>query len=167
MKLNVGSGEHPTTDMADWVDVDLIWYGVKPPHGVHGDAFSLPFRDDAFDAAYLGHTLEHIWREDLARLGEELRRVLADNAEVIVVGPDMDRACEQHQPDWLLSAIVGESNMAGPGGHKWPPTEAATIAACELMGLKDIRPWRLELTMRPHWPNVSTASWQTCLKAST
>lgn len=166
MRLNLGSGTHPTTeDMPDWVDCDLIWAGVKRPHGVHGDAFWLPFCTDAFDAVYLGHVLEHIWRDDLPRFGAELRRVLTQDAEVVVVGPDMDRACAQGQPDWLLQAIVG-APQEGPGGHKWPPTEASTVVACELMGLKNVRPWRLELTMRPHWPNVSDAVWQTCLKAS-
>lgn len=158
MKLHLGSGQHPTPELPDWVDVDLIWEGVYPPD-VHGDAFALPFRDHAFEAVYLGHMVEHIWWKDLPRFGAELRRVTMPGGEVIVVGPDWLRARHQNQPKSLMDAICGLPRE-GPGGHKWLPTGGRTLRAMRYMGLEGVREQHMALTMRPHAPNKVPAAWQ-------
>lgn len=155
MKLNLASGLHPT-GLPGWLNVDLPWDGVTGAD-VYGDAFALPFRCGAFDAAYLGHVLEHVpWGMLPVMLGE-VRRVLHHGAPLAVVGPDIDKAVETGQPDWLLRAIdtLGE----GAGGHKWVATEALTVDAMRTV-FPNTRPVPVASIDAPDWPNVSTAPWQ-------
>lgn len=164
MNLNLASGEHPTS-LKGWVNVDLPWDGVKPPH-VYGDAFHLPFATRSFERAYLGHFIEHVrWRAIPAML-IELRRVLTPKAPIMVVGPALDRALRQCEPEWLCDAIVGEGE--GPGAHKWVPTEELHSLALLAGGLEDVRIVDVRDIKPPIWPNpVPQATWQCALAATT
>lgn len=155
MKLNIASGLHPT-NLPGWVNVDLPWAGVVGAD-VYGDAFALPFRAGCFDAAYIGHVLEHIPWDLLPVMLGELRRVLAPGATVAVVGPAIDLAVRTGQPEWLLRAIdtLGE----GAGGHKWVATEALTVEALAVV-FPDAVPVPVTMFAPPRWPNPSTAPWQ-------
>lgn len=155
MRLNLASGTHPT-DLPGWVNVDLPWDGVVDPD-VYGDAFALPFRTGSFEAAYVGHVLEHVPWGDLPAMLGEVRRVLAPGAVVAVVGPDIELAIATCQPEWLLRAI--DTLGGGPGGHKWVATETLTVEA-----LRAVFPTAAAVPVGrvapPEWPNVSTAPWQ-------
>lgn len=172
MNLNVASGEHPTT-LAGWVNVDLCWDGVKLPH-VYADAFHLPFADRSFDRAYVGHFLEHLWRDEIAAFAAELTRVMRPRGEVMIVGPDIAKAVEQHQPVEIVRAIIGDapdvplgSTIDGPGAHKWIATEALTAKAMRDAGFVDVQPVDVATVTPPTWPNVSQASWQCAIAART
>lgn len=155
MKLNLGSGQWPT-DLPDWVNTDLPWEGVKPPD-VWGDAFDLPFPDNTFEAAYVGHVLEHVEWDLIPVFLGELRRVLKTPALVMFVGPDIERARETGQPQSILDAITDLNG--GPGGHKWVATEALTVEAVERGGFAAV-PWPIANIAPPDWPNPTTAPWQ-------
>lgn len=170
MNLNVASGQHPTS-LAGWVNIDLPWNGVTGPH-IYGDAFRLPFRSRTFDRAYVGHFLEHLWREQIAAFVGELGRVMRPGGEVMVVGPDMAKAIETDQPVSILRAIVGDepgrplgSALDGPGAHKWIATEALTVRAMREAGLQDVVPVDVADIAPPVWPNVSCAPWQCAVAA--
>lgn len=163
-KLNLAHGEHPT-ELPGWVNADLVWDGVRwAGTCAAADAFRLPFADASFEAAYLGHFLEHVWWKDLPALMAELERVLVPGATVMVVGPAIERAVEQGEPDWLVDAVVGAG--VGPGAHKWIPTEELHAIALEQAGwtvnvidVQDARP--------PEWPNPAhQARWQCAMTAT-
>lgn len=170
MNLNVASGLHPTV-LPGWVNIDLPWDGVKRPT-VYGDAFRLPFRDRVFGRAYVGHFLEHLWREQIGAFVAELSRVMVPGGEVMVVGPDIAKAVETGQPVSILRAIIGDeqgrplgSQLDGPGAHKWVATEALTVRAMTDAGLTDVRPVDVADVVPPVWPNVSQAPWQCAVTA--
>lgn len=155
MKLNLAHGTHPT-GLPGWLNVDLPWDGVRGAD-VYADAFSLPFRDAAFEAAYVGHFLEHVEWDLIPAVLAELRRVLMVPALVMFVGPDIDRARAQGEPQLILDAIT--SLGGGPGGHKWVATEALTAEAVERGGFSAV-PWPVAAVTSPDWPNPTTAAWQ-------
>lgn len=165
MRLNLASGLHPSSgldvDHDVWVDVDLPWEGVDHPH-VFGNGFALPFRDAAFDAAYVGHVLEHVEYGDVAAVLLELKRVLARGAVVAVVGPDIDKAEATDQPEHILRAI--DTLSEGFGGHKWVATEALTVGAMWAV-FPDARACPVSMIDQPAWPNPSTAPWQCAVLA--
>lgn len=161
MKLNLASGLHPT-QLPDWVNIDLPWEGVATPH-VYGDAMRLPFRDAAFDTAYVGHVLEHIEWDAIPAMLAELRRVLQPGATVAFVGPDIERAISTGQPEWLLRAI--DTLNTGPGGHKWVADENLTVTA-----VRTTFPAAVAISVadidQPEWPNPTTADWQCAVLAT-
>lgn len=161
MKLNFASGLHPTV-LPGWVNVDLLWHGVTRPH-VYADGFALPFHAGSFDAAYLGHVLEHIDFDVLPALGVELRRVLRPCAVVMTVGPDIDKARATNQPPSILESIA--DLYGGPGGHKWVATEGLTVEACVRLGLIRVAAVDVAEVMSPDWPNPTCAPWQCAVVA--
>jgi predicted SAM-dependent methyltransferase len=166
VKLNIGSGTHPSSGLAvdheEWVDVDLPWDGVISPH-IYAVVFALPFPTGVFDAAYLGHVLEHLAREAVSDALSEIRRTMKPGAQLVIVGPASDLAVTTGQPDWLLRDI--DTLKAGPGGHKWVATEALTLEVVRSVFV-DARLVDVVEVDVPEWPNASTAAWQCALVAT-
>lgn len=161
--LNLGSGLWPT-DLPGWINVDLPWHGVKSPH-VYGNGFALPFKKGVFDRIYIGHVCEHIDWDDLPILGKEISRVAEYGAQIMVVGPDYERAKAQNEPPSILNAISDLNT--GPGGHKWVATEALTIEACLSMGFVNPRALPITEVVPPAWPNPAPhALWQCAVEVS-
>lgn len=159
MNLHVGSGNHPS-NLPEWVDLDLGIYEDTPPT-VFGSAFAMPFPDATFDRIYMGHLLEHLrWEDELLEGLAEVRRVGKPGATVMVVGPDIRKAIDTDQPDWLMRSIVGDAPADNPGGHQWVATEGLTVRALERGGLTDARAVDVAHVTRPEWPNPSQAPWQ-------
>lgn len=161
MRLNVASGNHPS---GDWgVDVDLNFAA-----DVMADVRTLPFRDRAFTAAYMGHFLEHVPWEAIPSVLAEVRRTLVPGAEVVAVGPCIHRAIETDQPPWLIDAILSDpSTVDGTGiHHAWTPTEALTVAAVQRGGFVDVEAVPVGAVDRPAWPNPSTAPWQCAVRGN-
>lgn len=159
MKLNLGSGTHPT-DLPGWLNVDLT---SRRCH-VAADALALPFARAAFEAAYLGHFLEHIRWADLAALGVEIRRVVRRGGRVMVVGPDLVRALVRREPDAVLDAIADIG--PGPERHKWLATQALTLDACRELRLRRIRAVNVAEVGPPEYPNPSRVGWQCAVEAT-
>lgn len=160
-RLNVASGNHRS---GDWgLDVDL-WFESD----VKADARHLPFPTGTFDCAYLGHWLEHIpWPEMASMLGE-VRRVMRPGAEVMAVGPDILKAIQTNQPEWLIKIILSDPRTVDvdPGvHHAWTATEELTMEALRLGGFTDIEAVDVATVRRPQYPNPSQAPWQCAVRA--
>ena len=157
--LNVSSGEHYCPG---WVNFDLL---PQTHLDLRADLFALPFPDETFAKVYAGHTLEHIAWGDIPNALVELRRVMTPDGELMVVGPDIERALLTNQPQWLLNAILVDGPESGPGGHKWTATGLLTLlATCRVFpGAYEVP---IETVTRPAWPNPSLASWQCAVLAT-
>lgn len=166
MNLHVGSGTHPS-DIPGWVDLDLCVNAETRPT-VAGSAFKMPFPDGTFDRIYMGHLLEHLrWEDELLEGLEEVRRVARPGAEVMTVGPAMEKAVATGQPAWLLDAIISEAPAKDSSGHQWVATEGLTVRALERGGMKNVRAVDVATIMKPQWPNVSQAPWQCAVWCTT
>jgi len=157
LRLNLGSGDHPT--IAGWVAIDARPDCQYPPDLV-GDVLHLPYPDGSCDRLYAGHLLEHIPLPLIEAALGEWRRLLVPGGELGIVGPDIDRAVLQGEPAWLLAQIVRSSVGGPPAGHAW------TQSACVLEHLITREGWRCEevpvTALRPpEWPNPNfQALWQ-------
>lgn len=162
--LNVGSGPHYAEG---WVNVDLYDppEGSRPPD-VKASVYDLhaTFPEHSFRAAYLGHFLEHLVWDEIPVALAQVRKALVPGAAVMAVGPCIIRAARTRQPDWLLEAILADPRESPTGhGHAWTPTEALTIEAMKGGGLEDVIAVPIVGVTPPHWPNPSTAPWQTAV----
>ncbi len=160
-RLNVASGNHRCGSWG-W-DVDLHF-----DTDVKADCRRLPFPDGTFEAAYMGHFLEHVpWAEMAAVVGE-VRRVLAPGAIVMAVGPDILRAITTHQPEWLVKIILSDPRTVdvNPGvHHAWTATEELTVEALRLGGFTDLEAVDVATVRRPEWPNPAPdALWQCAVR---
>lgn len=125
---------------------------------VVADVMALPFPNHSAGTIYAGHLLEHIPLVRLPAALEEWRRVLRQDGELVIVGPDIDKAVEQNEPYWLLKQIIAHGE--GPGAHAWTCSAGVLLAALLRCG------WSAEevdvATIRsPEYPNAEPdASWQ-------
>lgn len=76
--LDVGAGDGLITHLlgARGIDSDVAGVALAKSHGVnviYGDAYAIPFKDNSFDAVFVGDTLEHLAFPEKAL--EEIRRV--------------------------------------------------------------------------------------------
>jgi predicted SAM-dependent methyltransferase len=95
--LNAGCGSRYSPE---WNNVDL----VKGPDVVYHDLRRpLPYPDEAFDAAYSSHALEHLAPEDGRQLLGEMYRCLMPGGVCRIVVPDYERACREYLR-WLEAA---------------------------------------------------------------
>jgi SAM-dependent methyltransferase len=159
VKLNLGSGVHPTPP--GWTSVDA---DEQHTPDVIADVLSLPFPFRSADALYAGHLCEHIDLRVLPTALREWRRVLKPGGELMLVGPDIDRAVEQGVGKFLLDAII--KHGTGWGGHAWTCSETVLAFLVENEG------WTVEsvpiTTVRsPEYPNVAPdALWQYALRCT-
>jgi Methyltransferase domain len=143
--------------MPGWVNVDLHW----PVCDIRATVYRLPFRDGMFSKVYLGHVLEHLEYQRIPEALAEVQRVLASGAEVMVVGPCLDKA--RALGDWQMVRAITPADppdLSGCG-HAWAPTTELTIAAMIAGGLADVEEVPVSKVSRPEWPNtVPWAAWQ-------
>lgn len=158
MKLNLGCGDHKADG---WVNIDSF-EGVNPD--CLCDVASLPFSDDSVEAIYCGHVFEHLsYPTGIEEVLREIKRVLKDDGNLCVVGPDIDLALALHMPESLIDNIVnGEERWPGDK-HQWLSTGLKTHAVIwphfPSAHLVDIS------TIDDEWPIVSKAPWQFAILA--
>lgn len=91
LKLNVGSGEDYREDFIniDVVDVSTIegFPELKAPD-VMASARALPFRGEIFDEVYMSEVIEHIERQYMMPIFDEMWRVLKPGGEFYLSFPD-------------------------------------------------------------------------------
>jgi ubiquinone/menaquinone biosynthesis C-methylase UbiE len=167
VRLNIGSGVHPAPD---WINFDA--YREHGEVQVQGSALALPFADGSAERVYLGHTLEHLsYDYDAISALKEARRVLNYRGTLGVVGPAMDYALEQGEPQHIIDAIeahlVDGRPEGKPGwGHLWTATSENTLAL-----VRKVFPHSLEvkvssMTRSTGWPNTVVSTWQVAIIAS-
>jgi len=123
--LNAGCGAHHPEG---WTGVDID-PECKPD--VVASLMDLPFPDRSCGRIFASHVLEHLdyWTELPAAL-HEMQRVLADDGELFIVGPDIERAILTGEPRQLLETIIhwpGEYSLGwaykvAPVAHAWTPS---------------------------------------------
>ena len=163
--LNLGSGPHYAEG---WVNVDLHDPPdeCRPPDG-KVSVFDLAdqFPEDSFQAAYVGHFLEHLEWSRIPEALDQVARVVRPGGTVMVVGPCIVRAAMTKQPDWLIEAILADPRTEPTGhGHAWTPTAALTLEAVQSV-FPDAFTVPIVSVAKPAWPNPSTAPWQTAVQA--
>jgi predicted SAM-dependent methyltransferase len=168
MKLNVGCGAYPARG---WVNVDR--YPQEAATDGHYsfavvDITTLPFRDGEAELIYAGHVLEHLTYDDeLPRALAEIRRVLAEEGQLMVVGPDIDRATRGRYNEETVRGIWPGATIPNmPGAeHQWEPTVWAHERALVAAGFAAEEVPIHHVTR--DWPVVSYVGWQlafTCSK---
>jgi methyltransferase family protein len=155
--LNVSSGEHYCPD---WINFDLL---PQTQLDLRADLFHLPFPDATFTKVYAGHTLEHLAWDHIPQALTEIRRIMTPGAELMVVGPDIERAVLTRQPQWLLDAIVIDGPTSGPGHrpphpprcpHRIPPSSGGTGSGSRQTSMAE--PHHHRLAVRRPRPWLST-----------
>lgn len=159
MILNLGCGDHRAEG---WVNVDR-WRGPGVSPDVRADAVLLPFADGVAEAVYCGHLLEHLdLRAEVPALLQEVRRVLAVDGRLCVVGPDHDKALAN--PKWhsFLPGIRDGGGRWAGDVHQWISTGPRTLAA-----VSPLFPMarEVELDTLGDWPLVSDIGWQFAIVA--
>lgn len=100
MKLNLASG----TDLKDgWVNLDIVprWPGTARGCDVIWDARKdvIPFDDGTATEIYAGYLLLHLAPTHHDRVLQDIRRVMADNAVLVVGEVDMDVVMRRYLDD--------------------------------------------------------------------
>lgn len=113
--LNVGCGSvfHP-----DWENIDVVPFNesVRQVDATKG----LPYPSGAFDFVYASHVLEHIAPHQVGDFLGEIRRVLAENAIVRLVVPDLEQIAKTY-----LQALqdAKSGSVAAKLKHRWMTVE--------------------------------------------
>lgn len=152
MNLNVGCGPFPADG---WTNTDLVHIDgeIEPDIVVTADN-PFPFDTHTVTRAYLGHVLEHVPWHRLPWFLGELRRVLVDGAQIMVVGPDTMRVLDRWKngdEDWSKVAGIIEGTGAYltylgayehirwvGDRHHWNCYEARVVEALELCGFQRV-----------------------------
>lgn len=174
--LNVGCGPF----YADgWLNTDFDSRGdVQPDVLVEFGAPLASFDDNSFDRIYCGHVLEHNdWRDLIdpsTSLVVELHRILAPGGDLMVVGPDCERALRQWQRGdlswedliWMLErdATLDSLGTDDAARHHWNCYEARVAKLLKLHDFSPI-PVNIESEILNDWPIVSRVGWQFAMMA--
>lgn len=180
--LNAGCGTHYANG---WINTDVWQDDTTRPDVLTIPGQPYPFDDNEFDAAYLGHVLEHIpWKEVPAFL-EDIFRVVKPNAPILIVGPDVLRTIKlwaQGKEPWhmVLSTMEHLETNYQPGRehqewegahHHWNCHEDRVTKLLTSMGKRfviysDLIPnnpaqvsWH-DIDTNITWPVVGKHHWQ-------
>ena len=159
MKLNVGCGNHYAPG---WTNTDITKEKGGPQPDVVCSALDLPFEDGTVDRIYAGHVLEHLSLDDVPKALAEFRRVLAEDGELMVVGPDLTRA-EQDWPE-MIDLIKYGGDRWGGDVHLWESRED-TMAEILADNGWDVKVYGDVTEVPDRWPVISRIGWQFAMKA--
>jgi len=164
MNLNAGCGQHKPEG---WTGVDID-PECKPD--VVASLTQLPFPDRSAERIFCSHVFEHLgYFSELPAALHELQRVLADDGELFIVGPDIERAVLTGEPRKLMESIIhwpdeysrGWAHKVEPVAHAWTPTadfmEHALLQARFQFGSLT---GHLHDAPRLGWPLANTEDWQ-------
>jgi len=120
--LNAGCGTHYAQG---WVNVDVWESDTTKPDVVVKPGQPYPFDDNTFDAAYLGHVIEHIPWNDVPKFLTDISRVVKPNAPILVVGPDVYKTIKRwkdgQEPFWMIESVLEhmDMNWQPERTHEW------------------------------------------------
>jgi hypothetical protein len=160
--LNLGSGPYPAAP--PWINVDH-----EAQANVKADVRFLPFPDDCAERVYMGHLLEHLPLVDVRTVLFEARRVLEPGGELMVVGPDVDRALalatngdRLEDGTTVLQVLIGSRERPGMY-HQWACHESRLMDM-----VQSVFEWAEAIPIKEvksPWPLVSDVGWQCAVKA--
>jgi predicted SAM-dependent methyltransferase len=162
--LNLGCGEYYAED---WTNVD--W---QSPHRADqqvdlcGD---LPWEPGTVGRVYLGHVLEHLTVGLGVDLLTKLHKLAAPGCDVMVVGPDINRAQLMNQRGELSDQwvrLIREGGCRWPGdAHLWlcePDTLQRMLQRAGWQSVREIPVW----VVPDLWPVVDREQqWQCAVEA--
>ena len=173
VRLNLGCGPHRAP--APWLNLDCVETDDIRPDIIVDHEWPLKgWADGSVHEIYLGHVLEHVPWDDLGRFLGEVRRVLAPDGRIAVVGPDVHRAIERFrqggEPWSIVRACLEDGNPSPglgpdprPGGrHQWNCYEERVVKLLRAGGFSDVTPVPLPdgKAQLAGFPVVSFVGWQ-------
>ena len=110
--LNAGCGTHY---VKGWVNTDVWASDTTKPDVVVEPGKPYPFEDNYFDAAFLGHVLEHIPWPEVPPFLDDISRVVKPGAPILVVGPDVYKTIKRwkdgQEPWWMIESVLEHQDM--------------------------------------------------------
>lgn len=180
--LNAGCGPHYVDG---WINIDVYQDELIRPDIIVSRESAYPFSDSSFDAAYLGHIIEHIEWTQVAGYISEICRIVKTGAPILIVGPDVKKTIEAYSSghlDWSsLEATLehqhfnyqDSKNVYWDGAsHFWNCHYERIAMLLRSMGIDDIQDASEEIFSNPStdgwhdesndiiWPVVSKINWQ-------
>lgn len=133
--LNLGCGSR---FIASWTNVDFIATapGVMACNLIEG----VPFADNAFDAVYHSHVLEHFSRADGEKFIRECFRVLAPGGVIRVVVPDLEQIARSYLH--CLEAAIQNPGLRTTENHRWSVLELVDQLARHRPGGEMLNYWK-------------------------
>lgn len=136
LRLDIGGAASPyAPDEYTCVDID-------PRADVVGDIRALPFEDNAADAIWCSHVLEHLAISDVPKALAEIHRVLAPGRRAIIRVPNFDYVAKYWLtgPDrgWAEAMVFGLQTSEGEF-HRSAFTAAILRADLEAAGFEVLR----------------------------
>lgn len=180
--LNAGCGTH----YADgWVNVDVWEDETTRPDVLAVPGEPYPFPDNHFEAAFLGHVIEHIPWPLVPAFLDDIIRVTKKGGPILIVGPDVLRTIQlwaKNQEPWhmVLSTMEHQDVNYQPGRedkvwegayHHWNCHEERVVKLLTAMGKKPVvysdripnnpsgKGW-VDPISTINWPVVGKHHWQ-------
>jgi SAM-dependent methyltransferase len=145
-----------------------------------------PFDDNYFDAAYMGHVLEHLPWDDVAPFIQDILRTVKPGAPVLIAGPDSTKAIQLYRMGeipWALVETILEhqhfnfqesrQNIDWDGAsHFWNCSAERICLLLSSLGIKRYQDVTNEMSQYPYvngwydtsngiiWPIVAKVNWQ-------
>lgn len=120
--LNAGCGTHYANG---WVNTDVWESDTTKPDVRVTPGKPYPFKDNTFDAVFLGHVLEHMKWEEVIPFLKDMQRIAKPNAPILVVGPDVYKTIkrwkENKEPWWMVESTMehADMNFQPDREHEW------------------------------------------------
>lgn len=181
--LNVGCGPH----YADgWINTDVYQDDLVKPDIIVSRESRYPFDDCSFDAAYLGHVIEHIEWTQVASFISEISRIVKPGAPILIVGPDIKKTIDLYSSgdlDWDSTESILEhqhfnyqdsnkNSFWDGASHFWNCHYERVAMLLRSIGIEDIQNASEEIARHPLidnwydvsngiiWPIVAKVKWQ-------
>jgi ubiquinone/menaquinone biosynthesis C-methylase UbiE len=138
--LDVGCGDVPKGD----VNLDLFYY-MKAPNFVFGEAHHLPFKNESFIKVYSKHCLEHL--EDPLVLFQEAKRILKKGGVLECTYPTDSLLTKKTIHNLInlhwSSAFKWRRKVTGCdrinyGGHKWQLSDNGVLKLLHAAGFTEV-----------------------------
>lgn len=174
--LNVGCGPFRADG---WLNVDVIrdvtFEPPIDPDMIGSIMDGLPIESGTVKKLYLGHVLEHIAWEKLGPALDECKRLLADDGELMVVGPDVYRAIEQYKTGVTefdaMQSTLEDAKAGWDAGqwegarHMWNCHGERVVLALKAVGFEQVVSIGIDNPRLDEWPVVSRIGWQCAVSA--